>query len=100
MSGCSEGSYPCSGEGWPRDAWQPQLVVDGRGGDDLGRGHGGHALEGFVFHRLVLLTAVTKGSALTRMEGGRDGGVCVWGGLGGEGGGGGEAEATRVQTKH
>lgn len=48
--------------------------MDGRGGDDLGRGHGGHALEGFVFHGLVLLTAVTRGSALTQMEGGM---VCV-----------------------
>lgn len=48
--------------------------MDGRGRDDLGRGHGGHALEGFVFHRLVLLTAVTKGSVLTQMEGGM---MCV-----------------------
>lgn len=43
--------------------------MDGRGRDDLSRGHGGHALQGFVFHRLVLKTAVTKGLALTHDEG-------------------------------
>lgn len=54
IMGCRKGSYPCSREGWTRDAWQPELVVDSRGRDDLSRGHGGHALEGFVFHCLVL----------------------------------------------
>lgn len=52
--GCRRGSYPCSREGWARDAWQSELVVNSRGRDDLSRGHGGHALEGFVLHCLVL----------------------------------------------
>lgn len=47
-------SYPCSREGWARDAWQAELVVNSRGRDDLSGGHGGHALEGFVLHGLVL----------------------------------------------
>lgn len=64
--GCRQGSYPCSREGWTRDAWQTELVVNSRGRDYLSRGHGGHALEGFVLHGLVLLTAVTKGLALTQ----------------------------------
>lgn len=75
--GCRQGSYPCSREGWARDAWQSELVVNSCGRDDLSRGHGGHALEGFVLHCLVLLTAVTKGLALTQKGGG---GACCRGG--------------------
>ena len=54
-------------DGWGRDTGQAGqalahgLVVDGRGGDNLCRRHGGHLLQGLVPGRLVLQVCLWKG---------------------------------------
>jgi hypothetical protein len=43
----------------PGQPLQSHFVLKGGGGDDLGRGHGGHTLECLVFGSLVLQTHTT-----------------------------------------